>query len=93
MTEIQQLLVGMNELKQELARTQQAGAKQQARHQPQPFEGEDDKWRECARVFRSWSERFFFCGALAEVYEHVEEPLNEPATIDDLPLTALRFET
>ena len=53
---------------QELARSQ-AGAKgkensatvppQQeqfaSKYQPQPFEGEDDKWREMARVFRSWS--------------------------------------
>ena len=28
-------------------------------YQPHPFEGEDDKWRDWARVFRSWSGRFF----------------------------------
>ena len=42
----------------------------------QPFEGEDDKWREWARVFHSWSGRFFG-GALAEIYEHVEGHRNE----------------
>ena len=31
-----------------------------SKYQPQPFEGEDDKWREWARVFRSWSGRFFW---------------------------------
>ena len=29
-----------------------------SKYQPQPFEGEDDKWREWARVFRSWFGRF-----------------------------------
>ena len=33
-----------------------------SKYQPRPFEGEDDKWRECARVFRSWSGRpFWWC--------------------------------
>ena len=27
-------------------------------YQPQPFEGEDDKWREWGPVFRSWFGRF-----------------------------------
>ena len=31
-----------------------------SKYQPQPFEGEDDKWRDWARVFRSWSGRFFW---------------------------------
>ena len=91
MTDMQQILAGMNDLKervqqaearatgaerqaqatqQELARSQ-AGVKgkekgatlplQQeqgigafaSKYQPQPFEGEGDKWREWARVFRS----------------------------------------
>ena len=26
-----------------------------SKYQPQPFEGEEDKWREWAGVFRSWS--------------------------------------
>ena len=73
---------------QELARSQQAGAKGReevvtalqpeqrigafaSKHQPQPFEGEDDKWRAWAGVFRSWSGRFVG-GTLAEFYEHVE---------------------
>ena len=42
-----------------------------SKYQLQPFEGEDDKCREWARVFRSWSGRFFG-GALAEIYGHVE---------------------
>ena len=49
-----------------------------SKYQPQPFEGEDDKWREWARVFRSWSRRFFG-GALAEIYEHVEGHRNGSA--------------
>ena len=53
-------------------------------------EGEDDKWREWARVFRSRSGRFFG-GALAEIYEHIEAHRNESATILDLALTSLRF--
>ena len=91
MTDMQQILAGMNELnekvqnaearateverqaqatQQELARSQ-AGVQgkgkgaavplQQeqgigtfaSKYQPQPFEGEDDKWREWVRVFRS----------------------------------------
>ena len=61
-----------------------------SKYQPQPFEGEDDKWREWARVFRSWSGRFFG-GALAEIYEHVEGHRNDSATILDLALMSLRF--
>ena len=45
-------------------------------YQPQPFEGEDDKWREWARVFRSWSGRLSV-GAQAEIYEHVEGHRND----------------
>ena len=63
-----------------------------SRYQPQPFEGEDDKWREWARVFRSWSGRFFG-GALAEIYEHVEGHRDDSATILDLALTSLRFDS
>ena len=59
--------------------------------QPQPFEGEDDKWREWARVFRRWSGRFFG-GALAEIDEHVEGHRNDSATILDLALTSLRID-
>ena len=62
-----------------------------SKYQPQPFEGEDDKWREWARVFRSWSGRFFG-GALAEIYEHAEGPRGDSATIVDLALTSLRFD-
>ena len=61
-----------------------------SKYQPQPFKGEDDKWREWARVFRSWSGRVFG-GALAEIYEHVEGHRNDSATIVDLALTSLRF--
>ena len=129
MTDMQQILAGMNELnervqnaeawateaerqaqatQQELARSQAgvkgkekcaAGPLQQeqgigacaSKYQPQPFEGGDDKWRELARVFRSWSGRFFG-GALAEIYELVEEHRNDSATIPDLALTSLRFD-
>ena len=38
-----------------------------SKYQPQPFDGEDDRWREWVRVFRSWSG-----GALAEIYEQLE---------------------
>ena len=62
-----------------------------SKHQPQPFEGEDDKWREWARVFRSWSGRFFG-GALSEIYEHVVGHRNDSASILDLALTSLRFD-
>ena len=62
-----------------------------SKYQPQPFEGEDDKWREWARVFRSWSGRFFG-GALAEIYEHVEGHRNDSASILHLALTSLRFD-
>ena len=58
---------------------------------PQPLESEDDKWRERARAFRSWSGRFFG-GALAEIYEHVEGHRNDSATIPDLALTSLTFD-
>ena len=53
-----------------------------SKYQPQPFEGEDDKWREWVRVFRSWSGRFF-SSALAEIYEHAEGHRNDSATIVD----------
>ena len=62
-----------------------------SKYQPQPFEGEDDKWREWARVFRSWSGRFFG-GALAETYEHVQGHRNDSTTILDLTLSSLRFD-
>ena len=60
-----------------------------SKYQPQPFEGEDDKWREWARVLRSGSGRIFR-GALAEV---VEGHRNEPATINDRALTTVRIDT
>ena len=63
-----------------------------SKYQPQPFEGEDDKWREWARIFRSWSGRFFSGGALAEIYEHVEGHRNDSTTILDLTLSSLRFD-
>ena len=131
MTEMQQILAGMNELnervqndetrvtkaereaqatRQESARSQQAGAKgkdkgaavpqQQeqgigafaSKYQPQPFEVEDDKWREEARVFRSWSGRLVG-GVLEEICEHVEVQRNDSATIIDLALKTLRFDS
>ena len=49
-----------------------------SKYQPQPFKSEDDKWREWVRVLRSWSGRFFFCGALAE---NAENRLRDTATI------------
>ena len=39
------------------------------KYQPQPFDGEDDRWRARARVGHSWSGRFLG-GALADIYEH-----------------------
>ena len=60
-----------------------------SKYQPQPFDGEDDKWRERVRVFRSWSGRFFG-GSKAEVCDHMEGHLAESATINDLALAALR---
>ena len=62
-----------------------------SKYQPQPFEGEDDKWREWVWVFRSWSGRFFG-GALAEIYGHVEGHRDDSATILDLTLSSLRFD-
>ena len=38
-----------------LQQEQGIGAFFASKYQPQPFEGEDDKWREWAGVFRSWS--------------------------------------
>ena len=55
------------------------------------FEGDDDQWREWARVFRSWSGRFFF-GAVVDIYEHVEGHRNDSAAILVLALTPLRFD-
>ena len=57
-----------------------------SKYQPPSFEGEDEKWKEWARVFRSWSGRFYD-GELGVVYEHVESKRNEPAGISDLPLS------
>ena len=62
-----------------------------SKYQPHPFEGEDDKRREWARVFRSWSGRFFR-GALTEIYDHVKGHRNDSATILDLALTSLSFD-
>ena len=62
-----------------------------SKYQPQPFEGEDDKWREWARVLRSWAGRLFG-GALAEIFEHVEGHRNDSATILYQALTSLRFD-
>ena len=56
----------------------------------QPFESEDDKWGEWARVFRSWSGRLLG-GAMADICEHVEGHRNDSATIPDLALTSLKF--
>ena len=41
-----------------------------SKYQPPSFEGEDEKWKEWARVFRSWSGRFYD-GELGVVYEHM----------------------
>ena len=56
-----------------------------SKYQPQPCEGEDDRWRE-------WARDDFFGGALAEIYEHLEGHRNDSATIIDLALTTLRFD-
>ena len=53
-----------------------------SKYQPQPFEGEDDKWR----VFRSWSGRFFGGAGHAEAHR------DDSATIIDLALTTWRFD-
>ena len=53
-----------------------------------PFESEDDKkGLECF----AHDPDYFLGVALAEVCEHVEGHWNEPATIDDLALTTLRY--
>ena len=62
-----------------------------SKRQLHPFEGDDDKWRERARVFRSCSGRFFG-GALAEIYEQVEGHRNDSAIILDLTLSSSRFD-
>ena len=120
MTDVQQIITGMNELNERLASakerateaerhaqtTQQEFARSQAslegkgkgakvpleqeqgigafasKYQPQLFKGENDKWREQARVLRSCSGRFFG-GALAEIHEHVGGHRNDSATILD----------
>ena len=63
-----------------------------SKYQPQPFEGEDDKWRTWTGVFRSWSGRFVG-GTLTEVYDHVDGHWSESATINDLAVSAPRCET
>ena len=94
MTDMQQILAGMNELNERVQNAEQRKLSDKLRqhsknlpdrnqegkekgaevplqqeqgigafaskYQPQPFEGEDDKWRERARVFRKCSGRFFF---------------------------------
>ena len=98
---MQQILASMNELndRAQNAEARATEAEQQAQATQQElvrskagvkFEGEDDKWREWARVFRSWSGRFFG-GALAEIHQHVEGHRNDSATILDLALMSLRF--
>ena len=57
-----------------------------SKYQPPSFEGEDEKWKEWARVFRSWSGRFYD-GELGVVYDHIESKRNEPVGIGDLPLS------
>ena len=57
-----------------------------SKYQPQPFEGEDDKWKDWARVFRSWSGRFYE-GKLAEVYDHIDAHRNDAALISDLEIS------
>ena len=103
MTDMQQILVDMNELNEThagvkgkgkgavlpLHQEQGIGATA-SKYQPQPFKGEDEKWREWDRVFRGWSGRFFG-GALAEIDEHREGHCNDSATILDLALASLRF--
>ena len=61
--------------------------------QPQPFEGVDGKWRASAGVFRSRRSGRVFGGALAEICEHTEGHRNDSATIIDLTLTTLRFDS
>ena len=57
-----------------------------SKYQPPSFEGQDEKWKEWARVFRSWSGRFYD-GELGVVYEHIESKRNESAGISDLRLS------
>ena len=57
-----------------------------SKYQPPSFEGEDEKWKEWARVFRSWSGRFYD-GELGVVYDHIESKRNDSAGISDLPLS------
>ena len=90
MTDMQRILSGMNVQQCHPQQEQGIGAFA-SKYQPQPFECEDDKWREWARVFRSWSGRFFG-GTLAEIYEHVEGHQNDSATILHLARTSLRFD-
>ena len=56
-----------------------------SKYPPQPFDGEDDNSRECARDFLSWSGRIFG-GVLGEIYKNVEGHLNDSATIVDLAI-------
>ena len=63
-----------------------------SKYQPAPFEGEDDKWKEWCRVFRSWSGRFYD-GRMAEIYDHIDAHRKDSANISELELaTAGDFE-
>ena len=73
------------------ARLRRSTSHSHSKCQPDPFEGEDDMWREWAQVFRSWSGRFFG-GALSEIYEHVDGHRHDSAFMLDLALTSLMFD-
>ena len=73
MAELQQIFAGMNELNESTKRRATDAERQAQSTQQEPFDGEDHKWREWVRAFRSWSGRCFG-GALPEIYEHVEGP-------------------
>ena len=62
-----------------------------SKYQPSQIEGDDDKWKEWARVFRSGSGRFVG-GALAEIYDLIQSLCIDSAAIQDLTLTSLRFD-
>ena len=54
-----------------------------SKYQPKPFDCEDDRWRGWVRMCHNWSGRFFG-GALAEIHEHLESHITDPATVNDL---------
>ena len=55
---------------------------------PETFGGEDDRWRDWSRVFRSWSGRFYK-GQLHVVMDIVEKNKDVEAKVEDLDLRGL----